>query len=215
MGGATGVASTAGVGSEFWVELPLTEPAVVSQQPVARDRVTASRAYSRAKTVLYVEDLVENVRLVEQILKQRPSVTLIPAMLAGVALDLARQHHPDLILLDLHLPDMPGEQVLQRLRADPATSDIPVVILSADATQRHMSQLMTVGADAYLTKPISVRGLLHAVDLAIGEAVTPAPRPPGQASRGDSHLSPAAPRHTSRGAATLAPQPHDTQAAER
>jgi DNA-binding response OmpR family regulator len=110
---------------------------------------------------------------------------------------------------------MPGDQVLRRLRADPATSDIPVVILSADATQRHMSQLMTVGADAYLTKPISVRGLLHAVDLAIGEAVTPAPRPPGQASRGDSHLSPAAPRHTSRGAATLAPQPHDTQAAER
>jgi CheY-like chemotaxis protein len=122
-----------------------------------------------------VEDLVENVRLVEQILKQRPSVTVIPAMLAGVALDLARQHQPDLILLDLHLPDMPGEQVLQRLRADPVTSDIPVVILSADATQRHMSQLMTVGADAYLTKPISVRSLLQAVDVAIGEAVTPAP----------------------------------------
>jgi signal transduction histidine kinase/FixJ family two-component response regulator len=175
MGGTTGVASTAGVGSVFWLELPLTEPAVVSQKAIARDRVTASRAYSRAKTVLYVEDLVENVRLVEQILKQRPSVTVIPAMLAGVALDLARQHQPDLILLDLHLPDMPGEQVLQRLRADPVTSDIPVVILSADATQRHMSQLMTGGADAYLTKPISVRSLLQAVDVAIGEAVTPAP----------------------------------------
>ena len=62
----------------------------------------------RGKTVLYVEDMVENFRPVEQILRQRPSVTLLPAMLADVALDLARQQLPHLILLDLRLPDMPG-----------------------------------------------------------------------------------------------------------
>jgi signal transduction histidine kinase/ActR/RegA family two-component response regulator len=169
MGGTTGVTSTPGVGSVFWVELALTEPAAVTQRAITRDAVTGSRLYSSAKTVLYVEDLVENVRLVEQILKHRPSVTLIPAMLAGVALDLARQHHADLVLLDLHLPDMPGEQVLSRLRGDPATRSIPVVILSADATQDHIRGLLAAGADAYLTKPISVRAFLQAVDQAIGE----------------------------------------------
>ncbi len=186
MGGTTGVTSTLGEGSVFWVELAITEPAAVSQKAIARDAVTTSRAYSSAKTVLYVEDMVENVRLVEQILKQRPSVTLIPAMLAGVALDLARQHHPDLVLLDLHLPDMPGEEVLRRLRADPATSGIPVVVLSADATQAHISRLLGAGADAYLTKPISVRALLQTVDQIAGEQpqpASPAPATPGRGVR--------------------------------
>jgi signal transduction histidine kinase/FixJ family two-component response regulator len=173
MGGTTGVTSTPGMGSVFWVELALTEPAAVTQRAIARDAVTTRRPYRSAKTVLYVEDLVENVRLVEQILKRRPSVTLIPAMLAGVALDLARQHQPDLVLLDLHLPDMPGEQVLSRLRADPATRNIPVVVLSADATQAHIRGLLAAGADAYLTKPISVRAFLQAVDQALGERARP------------------------------------------
>jgi signal transduction histidine kinase/ActR/RegA family two-component response regulator len=184
MGGTTGVTSTLGVGSVFWVELAITEPAAVSQKAIARDAVTTCRDYASAKTVLYVEDMLENIRLVEEILKQRPSATLIPAMLAGVALDLARQHHPDLVLLDLHLPDMPGEEVLSRLRADPATSGIPVVVLSADATQDHISRLTAAGADAYLTKPISVRALLQAVDQALGEQPHPASPAPATSGHG-------------------------------
>jgi signal transduction histidine kinase/ActR/RegA family two-component response regulator len=187
MGGTIGVASTLGVGSVFSMELAVTEPAAVSQKALAHDEVTASRAYSSAKSVLYVEDMVENVRLVEQILARRPSVTLLPAMLAGVALDLARQHHPDLVLLDLHLPDLPGEEVLARLRADPGTSGIPVVVLSADATQDHIDRLRAAGADAYLTKPISVRALLQTVDETLGEQPGP-PRPepaaPGRGATG-------------------------------
>lgn len=175
MDGTTGVASTPGAGSQFWIELALAQPPAVAHAAIVRDAVTAPRTYTSAKTVLYVEDMVENVRLVEQILKQRPSVTLIPAMLAGVALDLARQHHPDLILLDLHLPDMPGEQVLARLRADPATSAIPVVILSADATAHHIAELRDAGAADYLTKPISVRALLETIDTAIAGQASPAP----------------------------------------
>jgi CheY-like chemotaxis protein len=111
-----------------------------------------------------VEDMVENVRLVEGILAHRPSISLIPAMLAGLALDLAREHLPDLILLDLHLPDMPGDRLLQLLHADPATRDIPVVVLSADATTHHIDQLTAAGVTAYLTKPISVRDLLTTLD---------------------------------------------------
>jgi signal transduction histidine kinase/CheY-like chemotaxis protein len=180
MGGTTGVTSIQGEGSTFWIELPATEPVAVSQLAIERDVIVSSRDYSTAKTVLYAEDMVENFRLVEQILKQRPSVTLLPAMLAGVALDLARQHRPDMILLDLRLPDMPGEEVLPRLRADARTRDIPVVILSADATRQRIDQLRADGVADYLTKPIDVRSLLRTVDSALGEA-----RPgPGSAAGG-------------------------------
>ena len=170
MGGTTGVTSIQGEGSTFWIELTATEPVAVSQLAIERDVIVSSREYATAKTVLYAEDMVENFRLVEQILKQRPSVTLLPAMLAGVALDLARQHVPDMILLDLRLPDMPGEEVLLRLRADARTRDIPVVILSADATRQRIDQLRADGVVDYLTKPIDVRSLLRTVDSALGEA---------------------------------------------
>jgi len=177
MGGTTGVTSTPGQGSVFWVDLDLTQPPAIAHTALTRDTITATRAYTTPMTVLYVEDMIENLRLVEQVLKQRPSITLIPAMLAGVALDLARQHHPDLVLLDLHLPDMPGEQVLARLRADPTTRATPVIVLSADATAHHKRQLLAAGADAYLTKPLNVRNFLHTIDQALGQPSPPAPAP--------------------------------------
>ena len=183
MGGTTGLTSTPGQGSVFWVDLDLTQPPAIAHTALTRDTITAARAYDTPMTVLYVEDMIENLRLVEQVLKQRPSITLIPAMLAGVALDLARQHHPDLVLLDLHLPDMPGEQVLARLRADPATRTTPVIILSADATAHHKSQLLTAGADAYLTKPLNVRNFLHTIDQALSQASPPAPAAPAPAGQ--------------------------------
>jgi signal transduction histidine kinase/ActR/RegA family two-component response regulator len=170
MGGSTGVTSTPGAGSTFWVELPATEPAAVAQHAISRDAIVSSRDYASARTILYVEDMVENLRLVEQILKQRPSVTVLSAMLGGVALDLAREHHPDMILLDLRLPDMPGEDILRELRADPLTCDIPVVILSADATRARAQQLQAEGIRDFLAKPIDVRSLLATVDTTLGEA---------------------------------------------
>ena len=174
MGGSAGVSSTPGEGSTFWIELPATEPMAVAQLAIQRDEIVRSRAYSAPRTVLYVEDMVENLRLVEQILSQRPSVTVLAAMLGGVALDLATQHRPDVILLDLNLPDMAGEAVLAELRASPATCDIPVVILSADATQQRASQARAEGIQAYLTKPIDVQGLLQALDSILDEAPAPA-----------------------------------------
>jgi signal transduction histidine kinase/ActR/RegA family two-component response regulator len=169
MGGNLDVSSLVGRGSTFSVELPGAQPAPVVSAVSAKDRPIAPRRYQTAKRILYVDDLAENLHLVEQILARRPGITLIPAMLAGVALDLAREHRPDLILLDLHLPDLPGEEVLQRLRADPATADTPVVVLSADATRNHIDRLLAGGALAYLTKPIDVRRLLETVDTVLGQ----------------------------------------------
>jgi signal transduction histidine kinase/CheY-like chemotaxis protein len=164
MHGTLDVTSLLGRGSTFTIELPQAHPTSAAQLDSDRDELLAPRHYSRTARILYIEDLVDNVRLVEQILRHRPGITLIPAMLASVALDLARQQPPDLVLLDLHLPDMPGEEVMRRLHADEITRDIPVVVLSADATQPHIDQLRTLGAADYLTKPISVHDLLHLVD---------------------------------------------------
>jgi CheY-like chemotaxis protein len=125
--------------------------------------------YAAERCLLYVEDTVANVQLVEGVLERRPSVRLIPAMLGRLGLDLAREYRPDLVLLDVHLPDLDGAEVLRQLRADPSTRDIPVVVLSADATQHQIDNLMTAGARAYLTKPIGVRRLLEVLDQFIGD----------------------------------------------
>jgi CheY-like chemotaxis protein len=84
-------------------------------------------------------------------------------MFGRLGVELAREHHPDLILLDLHLPDIPGDRVLAELQEDAETRDIPVIVLSADAT-REREQLLAAGAAAYLTKPIDLRRLLDVFD---------------------------------------------------
>ena len=167
MGGTLGVVSVIGDGSSFWVELPLTEDPVRTSAQVnalpahARPELPARRPL----TVLYIEDNLSNLQLVERILSRRPGIALMTAMRPQLGLDLASQHHPDLILLDLHLPEMPGQEVLRRLRADPATSNIPVVIVSADARPDLVKELLRKdGVRDFLTKPLDVKQLLAFLD---------------------------------------------------
>lgn len=89
-------------------------------------------------------------------LAERPAIELMTAMQGRVGLDLARKHVPDLVLLDLHLPDLPGWQVLHQLKADLATRDIPGIVISADATAPQINRLLSAGARAYLTKPLDI-----------------------------------------------------------
>ena len=114
--------------------------------------------------LLYIEDNLANVSLVETILAARPQLTLVTALQGRLGLDLARQHGADLILLDVHLPDLTGDEVLARLREDPRTADIPVVVISADATAGRIDRLLEAGAHAYLTKPLDVDEFLDVVD---------------------------------------------------
>jgi signal transduction histidine kinase/ActR/RegA family two-component response regulator len=164
MGGTLTVTSTPGEGSTFTVELARGEPAAVADADTEEREVVGERTYDGERSLLYIEDTVANVRLVEEILSSRPSVRLLPAGMGSLGLELAAEHRPDLVLLDLHLPDIGGEEVLAQLRADERTKDIPVVILSADATDRTPGPLLEAGAQAYLTKPIGVRELLKVVD---------------------------------------------------
>jgi CheY-like chemotaxis protein len=135
MGGTLDVASELGQGSRFWVELPVAEGPVqrAERQQELPPPVPAPSEPEVAMTVLYIEDNLSNLQLVERVLSRRPGVRLISAMRPQLGLDLAAEHDPDLVLLDLHLPDMPGQEVLRRLRAEPRTAEVPVVILSADA----------------------------------------------------------------------------------
>jgi CheY-like chemotaxis protein len=113
---------------------------------------------------VYVEDNLSNLKLVERALEHVPGVRLIPAMHGKLGIDLARKHRPNLILLDLHLPDLHGHEVLERLKADPSTAAIPVVVVSADATPGQISKLLASGAADYLTKPLDVGRLLEIVE---------------------------------------------------
>ena len=90
-----------------------------------------------------------------------------------MGVDLARQHAPDLSLLDMHLPDIPGEEVLRRLRADARTAGIPVVVVSADATPASLERLRAAVANAYLTKPLDVDEFLTAIDRFLPEGPGP------------------------------------------
>jgi CheY-like chemotaxis protein len=155
-------------GSTFWVELPVAERPVerISDQRPA-DVPNGQEAKERTGpmlTVLYIEDNLSNLQLVDRVVGRRGDVTLISAMRPMLGLDLAREHHPDLVLLDLHLPDIPGEEVLQRLRAEPRTADIPVVVLSADARPGLIKRLLAAGARNFLTKPLDVAELLGLLD---------------------------------------------------
>jgi len=112
------------------------------------------------RTVLYIEDNSANLELVERILHRFPSIRVISATRGEQGLELARERRPDLILLDLHLPDIRGHEVLGRLLADPATREIPVIILTADVTGGQAKRLLSAGAHSYLAKPIDRRKLL-------------------------------------------------------
>jgi CheY-like chemotaxis protein len=173
MGGTLDLVSTPGQGSTFWVELPLVESPVEQEdgqeqagQAPEEERVSQT---GPAITVLYIEDNMSNLRLVERVLGRRPGIRLISAMRPELGLELATEHHPYLVLLDLHLPDMPGEVVLRRLQTNPRTAEIPVVILSADARAGLIQRLLEQGARAFLTKPLDVKEFLELLDAVAAE----------------------------------------------
>jgi len=179
MGGMIRVDSRIGEGSAFSVELPIAESPLDSYDLQhaggnPAERYADIRKNGPEATVLYIEDNVSNNLLMERIFENRPALKLITAMQGRLGVELANQHQPDLILLDVHLPDVPGGEVLKRLQASPRTAHIPVAVISADATQNQIERLLAVGARIYLTKPIDVKKLLQFVDDSLRVTAEPA-----------------------------------------
>ena len=172
MGGTLDVETVYGQGSTFWVELPVVEGPVERFDRLHGDSVLSETSVSETtgrQAVLYIEDNLANLLLVQRVMKNRDDVEIIPAMQGRLGIELARQHRPVLILLDLHLPDMPGDEILELLRVDPETATIPVVIISADATQGQIQRLLAAGASDYLTKPFDVSELVRIIDAALSK----------------------------------------------
>ncbi|HVF70854.1 MAG TPA: PAS domain S-box protein [Chthoniobacterales bacterium] len=163
MGGEIGVQSAVGEGCAFWIELPATESPLRSL-PRNRSGIRGADSTAGSGKILYIEDNLSNLTLVEQMLTDQPDIELLTAMQGGLGIDLARKHSPDLILLDLHLPDLRGHEVLARLRGDERTRNIPVVVISADATAGQIQRLLAGGARNYLTKPIDLREFFRVID---------------------------------------------------
>jgi two-component system, sensor histidine kinase and response regulator len=152
-------------GASFWVEFPIVAS---PRDYVASDGRNAPAPFAaigkQLKTLLYIEDNVSNLTLIEHLLGDYTPIKLISAMQGMLGLELAVRHRPELILLDLHLPDMGGAEVLARLKGDARTSSIPVIMLSADATKSQIDRLIVSGASDYLTKPLDVDRFLKAIE---------------------------------------------------
>lgn len=164
MGGTLTVTSVEGEGATFTVTLPRTDPPDSGGEHLAEHVTTPPKAGARPVTVIYIEDNLANLRLIERILALRPHIRLEAAMQGRLGLDLIREHRPELVLLDLNLPDMEGRDVLIEIRADPETRSVPVLVISADASQGQVQRLLDTGATGYLTKPVDVVELLRQVD---------------------------------------------------
>lgn len=163
MGGQLMLEQTGAEGSTFRLDLSVAADPL----PGAREHgpgVDGSGDTGSAGTILYIEDNLTNLSLVEAILESKPRWKTISALRGEAGLELAREKQPDLILLDLHLPDIQGSEVLDRLRADPSTVHIPVVIISADATDGARARLRAAGASDYLTKPLDLDELMVVVE---------------------------------------------------
>jgi PAS domain S-box-containing protein len=166
MGGEIGMSSSVGEGCMFWIELTLAvTPQLQHALPEHNTELAAVGPLDGdQRTLLYVEDNQANMDLAEQLIARRPDMRLLGAGDGMHGVLMARQHLPDLILMDINLPGISGLQALKMLREDPRTRHIPVLALSANALPRDIERGLEAGFFRYLTKPVKVTEFMEALD---------------------------------------------------
>jgi PAS domain S-box-containing protein len=175
MQGDLSVISKPGSGCTFTLELPhciissetLMIPAPCAVKPSQGE--TSGPDYRAS--MLCIEDNLSSQTLIETLLQRRSGIHLFSSMKGQLGLDLALRHAPDLILLDVNLPDVCGIEILRRLRAAPQTAATPVLMLTTDAAPATAQLLNAAGATAVLVKPINVRVFFQQLDQYLSEPV--------------------------------------------
>ncbi len=171
-GGEIEVISDPGRGSVFKVTMPRAtgRPELTrsnetfradASSPPAVETTSTMETTGLPRTILYIEDNQSNLTLVESALARHQGVKVYAAVRGGVGLEMADRYQPEMILLDLHLPDFSGEEVLRRLRLNPATNHIPVVVISADAIPERAETLLAAGACGYMKKPLEIASFMQ------------------------------------------------------
>jgi signal transduction histidine kinase/ActR/RegA family two-component response regulator len=169
MNGTIEVTSSPGVGSVFKIELDTAAPLAAQASAFAAAPAPTASGAGAPHLLLYVEDNPANLKLVEEIVRFRPDLRLLAAGDGPLGLSLARAHHPDIILMDLNLPGMSGLEVLAQLQREPATGEIPVIALTANAMARDIERGIAAGFCRYLTKPIDIDKFNEAIDVTLAQ----------------------------------------------
>lgn len=165
MGGTMGVESKVGAGSCFWIELPLESMTKPEHNTTTTDNASLAESGKKMRhTALYIEDNPANLRLVTQIFAQRKHIHLYTAHSPELGIELARTHCPELILLDINMPEMDGYQLMEIFKAETSLKNIPVIAITANAMPRDIERGKAAGFNEYLTKPLDVRKFLTIID---------------------------------------------------
>ena len=158
MNGSIGVVSTMGEGSTFYISLPVCflTPGKIESEIPATNYEAHNEEGDRLFTILCIEDNPANLKLIEDILTDYPEIEFLPATHAKMGIDIALSQKPNLILMDINLPDIDGIEALKRLKNFEETHEIPVIAMSANAMKKDIDRAMAEGFKTYITKPVDI-----------------------------------------------------------